>query len=269
VMSRRFFAIRSAITWTLFLFVAAPGLAYGQQPPVELQDHATGLLRLIPPVPSSNRARGSAPKNYFKDIWADQKTIWASPFRMNRRQWLSIALPLSAGTAALLATDERAMHWLPNSGDQVLWSRRTSDVGAFYVLGGMVGGTMLYDKLRGHSDWHKIGISASQALADSFIVSTALKYTAARERPISNDGEGRFWKGQDSFPSGHTMCSFAITMAIVRSKQTPKWLKVTSIGVSAAVGLARWAAQKHFPADVFVGGVLGGLIGNYVGVHRR
>ena len=268
-MSRGFFAIRSAITWMLFLFIAAPGLACGQQQPVELQDHVTGLLRIFPPAPSSNRAWGSTPKNYFKNIWADQKTIWTSPFRMNRRQWLSVALPLSAGTAALLATDERAMHLLPNSVDQIMWSRRSSDVGAYYGLGGIVGGTMLYDKVRGHSDWHKIGISASQALADSFIVSTALKYAAARERPTSNDGEGRFWKGGNSFPSGHTMCSFAMAMAIVRSKQSPKWLKVTSIGISTAVGLARWGAQGHFPADVFVGGVLGGLIGNYVGVHRR
>jgi len=132
-----------------------------------------------------------------------------------------------------------------------------------------VGGAMLYGRVKGNSGWQKIGISASQALVDSFIVGTTLKYTTARERPTSNDGEGRFWKGGDSFPSGHTMYSFAVAMTIVRSRQAPKWLKVTSLGISAAVGLARWGAERHFPSDVFVGGMLGGLIGNYVGALRR
>jgi undecaprenyl-diphosphatase len=128
---------------------------------------------------------------------------------------------------------------------------------------------MLYGKTRGNAEWYKIGMNAGRALADSFIVSTALKYMTARERPLDNDGAGRFWKGGDSFPSGHTTYSFAVAMVIVRSKHTPKWLKVTSIGISTAVGLARWGSQRHFPSDVLVGGVLGSLIGNYVAVHGR
>jgi len=257
------------IAAALVFLILIPASGRGQQPPVELSDPFTGFAQSTPPAPSPGEAKPSAAGRYFKEIWSDQKVIWASPFRMKRRQWLTIALPLAAGAAALLATDERAMHMLPNTHDQTRWSGRASDIGSFAALGGMVGGSMLYSRLKGHSDWQKIGISTSQALADSFIVCTALKYVTARERPMVNNGEGRFWKGGDSFPSGHTMYSFAVAMAIVRNKQAPKWLKVTSLGVSTAVGLARWGATRHFPSDVLVGGVLGGLIGNYVGSRRR
>jgi membrane-associated phospholipid phosphatase len=127
-----------------------------------------------------------------------------------------------------------------------------------------VGGTMLVGKKQEDSKLFKVGVAASQALIDSVIVNTCLKYGTARERPLQNEREGRFWKGGDSFPSGHTMHSFAMALVVVRSHRTPKWLKVTSLGVATAVGFSRWGAQRHFPSDIFVGGVLGGLIGTYV-----
>jgi hypothetical protein len=51
--------------------------------------------------------RQDSPRVFLRDVWHDQKVIWTSPVRMNRRQGLGIALPLAAGTAALIATDRR------------------------------------------------------------------------------------------------------------------------------------------------------------------
>jgi membrane-associated phospholipid phosphatase len=187
---------------------------------------------------------------------------------MDRHQWLSIALPLAAGTAALLASDEKAMKLLPNAPRQVTWYQRSSNIGV-YALGGIVGGTMLVGKKKRDSELFKVGIMASEALLNSVFVTTSLKYITARERPLENNGEGRFWKGGDSFPSGHTMYSFAMAVVIARNQRTPKWLKITSLGVATAVGFTRWGAEKHFPSDVLVGGVLGGLIGNFAAHQSR
>jgi membrane-associated phospholipid phosphatase len=221
-----------------------------------------------PSAPASPSVRGPSmefsPKKFLGDIWSDQKGIWSSPLHMNRCQWFSIALPLSAGTAALLAVDQQAMNVLPNTPGQVKWSGRISNIGVIYAVGTIVGGTMIVGKKKGDSELFQIGVKAGQALVDSLIVNTFLKYGTARERPLENDGQGRFWKGGDSFPSGHTMHAFAMAMVVVRSRRSPAWLKVTSLGVATAVGFSRWSAQRHFPSDIFVGGVLGGLIGNYV-----
>jgi membrane-associated phospholipid phosphatase len=205
----------------------------------------------------------SAPKRFCQTLWSDQKAIWTSPFRMNGGQAVTIALPLIAGTAGLIAADQDAAQWLPNTPDQVKWSKRVSQIGAIYTLGGVVGGLMLVGKKKDDAEILNIGRSAARALIDATLVNYSLKFMAARERPTDNDGQGRFWKGGDSFPSGHSMESWTIAVVIARSK-SPKWLKITTCAVATAISLSRWGAQKHFPSDIFAGGVMGGLIGNFV-----
>jgi hypothetical protein len=208
----------------------------------------------------------SAPKQFFQTIWSDQKTLWTSPFHMNGGQAVTIALPLIAGTAGLIAADEDAAKWLPNTPDQVKWSKRVSQIGAIYTLGGIVGGFMLVGKKTDEPEIFNTGRLSARALINAAIVNYSLKYATARERPTDNDGQGRFWKGGDSFPSGHSMESWAIAVVIARSK-APKWFKITTCAVATAISLSRWGAQKHFPSDIFAGGVMGGLIGNYVANH--
>jgi hypothetical protein len=226
------------------------------------------------PVPAAQPSSGglvkeSAPKEFLKSIWLDQKAMWTSPFHMNRRQWLTIALPLAAGTAALIATDEEAAKGLPNTEDQVKWSQRVSNFGAAYTLGGVVGGTMLVGWKAHNPEIFDLGRSSARALADSIIINYALKFATARERPLENDGQGRFWKGSDGFPSGHAMDSWAVAMVVVRNRKAPTWLKVTSGTLATAVSLSRVGVRRHFPSDVLVGSVVGGLIGNYVATHPR
>jgi membrane-associated phospholipid phosphatase len=238
------------------------------------------LQRIGPqgPEPSSSEGvkpglmedqREDSPRVFLKDVWHDQKAIWTSPFRMNRRQWLGIALPLAAGTAALIATDKDATKWLPNTPDQIRWSNRVSRTGALYTLGAVTGGTLLVGKETGRPEVFHTGRVMSEALVDSIIVNYGVKFATGRERPLENSGQGHFWKGGDAFPSGHAMHSWAVAMALARNPHTPKWLKITSVGLSTGVSLSRWGAQKHFPSDVLVGGVFGGLIGNFVATRPR
>jgi hypothetical protein len=203
-------------------------------------------------------------KNYLRDIWTDQKVIWSSPVRMNRHQWLTIALPFAAGTAGLFASDKEAVTALPNTPDQIRWSERVSHLGGLYTLGGVIGAELLIGKTTDHPHLSQLGRLTSEAVIDSMVVSYGVKTLTTRERPLENQGQGRFWKGSDSFPSGHATHSWAAAMVIVRDPHTPKWLKVTACSVATAVSLSRWSGQKHFPSDIFVGSVLGGLIGNYV-----
>jgi membrane-associated phospholipid phosphatase len=217
----------------------------------------------VEPQLQTTRVRDSGPKRFCQTLWSDQKAIWTSPFRMNGGQAVTIALPLIAGTAGLIAADQDAAQWLPNTPDQVQWSKRVSQIGAIYTLGGIVGGLMLVGKKKDDPEILNTGRSAARALIDATLVNYSLKYMTARERPTDNDGQGRFWKGGDSFPSGHSMESWAIAVVIARSK-SPKWPKITTCAVATAISLSRWGAQKHFPSDIFAGGVMGGLIGNFV-----
>ena len=223
-----------------------------------------------PPVaPQQIIVKDSASKRFRQTLWSDQKAIWTSPFHLNDGRPATIAaLPLIAGTAALIATDKDAAKWLPNTPDQVKWSKRVSQIGAIYTLGGVVGGFMLVGKKKDEPEIFNTGRSSARALINAVIVNYSLKYITARERPIDNDGQGRFWKGGDSFPSGHSMESWAIATVIARSK-SPMWFKITTCAVATAVSLSRWGAQRHFPSDILAGGVMGGLIGNFVATRAN
>jgi membrane-associated phospholipid phosphatase len=254
--------------WLACLVLLSTSPVFSQSPG-EPPQTTTPPLPQTEPNPPQQPAKDLAPKAFLKDIWGDQKAIWSTPFRMNRRQWLTIALPLAAGTAALIATDEDAAKWLPNTPDQVKWSNRVSNIGTVYTLGGIVAGTILAGKKTRDPQMVDLGRSSAQALVDSIIVNTAIKYMTARERPLENDGQGRFWKGGNSFPSGHAMDTWAVAMVVARHPRSPTWLKVTSCTIATAVSLSRWGARKHFPSDILVGGVFGGLIGNYVATQPR
>jgi hypothetical protein len=188
---------------------------------------------------------------------------------MNRRQIFTVALPLTAATAGLIATDERAAKWLPNTPDQIRWSKRISTWGSVYTLGGLMAGSLIVGRVKDKPRVFQTGRISAEALLDAVIVGYAIKGMTARERPIDNSGQGRFWKGGDSFPSGHAIDNWAVAVAVGRSRGCPKWLAITSYGVATAVSLSRWGAYKHFPSDILVGSVFGGLIGNYVATRPR
>jgi len=155
------------------------------------------------PSPAAEEQHHSAANQFVRDIWTDQKAIWTSPFRMNRRQFFKIALPLAAATAGLIATDEETSRWLPNTPDQIKWSGRFSQFGIAYMLGFQTGGTLVGGKIIGNSVYVRIGRNSLEALANAAITNYALKGITQRERPNQGNGERRFWAGGQSFPSGH------------------------------------------------------------------
>jgi membrane-associated phospholipid phosphatase len=252
-----------AFLLTLFLLAAQPVRAR-EIPPAELEPPAGAVL------PSTSQpARRPAAREFFRDIWTDQKAIWTSPARIRQRQLFTIVLPLAAATAGLVATDEKAGRLLPNTPDQVLWCKRVSNAGAVYTLGGLVGGVMIAGWAKHDPEVVEMGRLSAEAFVDSVIVNYAIKGMTMRERPDQNNGRGRFWVGGVSFPSGHAMNSWAVATAVARNPKCPKWLAITSYSVASIVSLSRWGARKHFPSDILVGGVLGGLIGNYIARRPR
>jgi membrane-associated phospholipid phosphatase len=201
----------------------------------------------------------------MRDIGHGQKVIWTSPFRMSKGRWLNTALPLAAGTAALIATDRSVARALPNSHDQVVWCGRISQAGALYSLAGATAVPIIAGKLTGHPAAVRVGRSGAEALADALLVTYALKFAFGRERPDDKDGNLRFMHGKISFPSGHALTMWAAVTAVASDRHTPKWLKITGYIAAGTVSLSRIGARRHSPSDVLVGSVFGALIGRYVG----
>lgn len=209
---------------------------------------------------------------FVKTFMKDELQIWTSPFR--RSSYASHAfpkyvLPFTLITGALIATDHQTANLLPNSIDQATWSRRVSQVGAPYTLAAMAATMYFISKATGNEKAREVGFLGAEAIAHSQIVTLVLKSATQRERPLdfnaNRSGGTAFWKGGDSFPSGHASGSFALAtvFAYEYGREHP-WVPYVSYGLASVVTASRLSAQKHWASDVFVGGTMGFLIGRYV-----
>ncbi|MBL0161091.1 MAG: phosphatase PAP2 family protein [Bryobacterales bacterium] len=208
-------------------------------------------------------------KDFAKDFAHDQKRIWTAPFRMNQRQFWTLAVPLVGGTVALKSVDRRLIDAMPNSPDQIKWSGRASNLGTAYGLGLAVGLTTVYGAAADKPAAKTMGRNGLLALGDALAVTYALKVVTRRERPDAPRSRGSFWSGGDSFPSGHAMTAFAVATAVARHPRCPKWLGITLYGTAVVISLSRLSGNRHYPSDVYFGAFSGALIGNMVAGTRR
>ena len=111
--------------------------------------------------------------------------------------------------------------------------------------------------------WRETGLLAGQAALNSLVAVEALKYSLGRERPFQGDGAGHFFQGGTSFPSEHATAAWAVAGVIGHEYPGPV-PKLLAYGLASAVSYSRIRAEQHFPADVFVGGIVGSLIAQQV-----
>jgi membrane-associated phospholipid phosphatase len=221
-------------------------------------------------VPYTSRAEPpkDSARELAKNIVLDQKQIWTSPFRMTRRNakwWLTFG----AVTGVLIATDRRSSLQLPNTGDQLAFSRGVSQLGAVYTLIPITGGIYLSGFLTHDAKLRETGLLAGEALADGLIVSEVLKVATGRQRPLEGDGGGHFFHGGDSFPSGHTIGSFALASVIAHEYHDNKAVVILAYGLATMVGASRFSARQHSASDIVAGGAIGWFIGRHVFERRQ
>jgi hypothetical protein len=194
----------------------------------------------------------------------DQKEIWTSPFHMRRQDakwWVGVA----GVTAALIATDHRTINTFENSQGQVSWGNNISRIGASYTLLPVVAGFYGYGVLKDDPKPREVGVLGGEALLDSLIVVEVLKTAAGRNRPDTPTNPGHFFKGGDSFPSGHAIESWALASVIAHEYgHGSKVVPVVVYSLAGVVSAARFTAQRHFASDIVVGGAMGWFLGRYV-----
>jgi membrane-associated phospholipid phosphatase len=202
-------------------------------------------------------------KDIAKDILHDQKAIWTSPLHMTRKD-AGLWLGFGAITGVLIATDSRSTRQLPNTKDQLALGRDVSQLGAVYTLVPVIGGLFLTGVLTKQPKLRETGLLGGEAVVDALIVSEIFKVATGRQRPLEGNGGGHFFHGSDSFPSGHTIESFALASVVAHQYQDNKAIVFLSYGLATLVGASRFSARQHFASDIVAGGVMGWFIGRHV-----
>jgi hypothetical protein len=199
----------------------------------------------------------------------DEWGIVTAPLRL-REPDVPMMAAFGLGTTLALATDTDAMQKVGVNPNREKNANKYSNYAGLYAppaalaLGFFVGSAQYNHHLQ------ETTILAEEAMVDSFILNTALGYAIDRQTPTQGNGKGNIWPhGIKTWPDGQSMPSdhsiLAWSFAHVVASEYPGWgTKLVVYSLATSVSAARVVARKHFPSDVFVGGVLGYSIGGYV-----
>ena len=109
----------------------------------------------------------------------------------------------------------------------------------------------------------RTGYASSEAIVTSYVLVLGVKYAVGRARPWTGHTNGNFSpfagsasKGQDSFPSGHAIVSFAALTPFAMEYHMP-WL----YGLGVITDLSRVGSRNHWVSDTVAGSFLGYGIG--------
>jgi membrane-associated phospholipid phosphatase len=203
----------------------------------------------------------------------DEWGIVTAPTRL-RAPDLPWVMAFGAGTTLALATDTAAMGEVGVHPNRENIARKYSDYAGLYAPPAALALGFLVGSAQHNHHLQETTILAEEAMADSIILNTGLGYAIDRQTPTQGHGKGNIWpNGTKTWPDGQSMPSdhsiLAWSFAHVVASEYPGWAtKLTVYSLATSVSAARVVARKHFPSDVFVGGVLGYYIGGYV-VRRR
>jgi hypothetical protein len=219
---------------------------------------------------------GPLTKKLVRNIILDERAIFTSPFHTPKKDriWWPVFL---GATAAFVSVDESLSKDLPNTKDQVGFSKHVSELGATYTLlpiaAGFYGIGAIFDDPKAR----ETGALGFEAVADGFITVAILKVIFSRERPDEGSDQGRFFHfGHDGFPSGHAVQAWAVASVIAHEYQHRKIGPIIAYGLAGLVSASRFSARKHYASDIIAGAGMGWFIGRYVfqthvdhSIHKR
>jgi membrane-associated phospholipid phosphatase len=200
-------------------------------------------------------------KGLGKEFLLDQEQIWSSPAKLQFSdvQWL---VPLSGITAGLFVTDFDYSKNLSHNPTTISHYNTISNAGIGALIGG-AGGMWVLGHVKHNEHWSETGFLAGEAALNSLVMVESLKYSLRRERPFQGDGTGPFFQGGTSFPSEHAAVAWSIAGVVAHEYPSP-FVKIMAYGLASFVDYSRIRGRQHFPSDVFVGSMMGNLIGQNI-----
>lgn len=209
----------------------------------------------------------SQEKKFIANILDDQRAIWTAPFHWRRSDAKWIA-PLGLSTLALVASDRSTSSELVEHGDNLTRLRFSKDIsrfGSLYSTAGVAGALYLTGRMKHNDRLRETGLLGAEALIDSTIVSSTLKFASQRQRPFADHSSGEFFDGGGSFPSGHATSAWSLATVIAEEYGRHRPLvQLGAYGLATAVSISRYTGRNHFLSDVLVGSALGYGVGRYV-----
>ncbi|MCX6152511.1 MAG: phosphatase PAP2 family protein [Ignavibacteriales bacterium] len=204
----------------------------------------------------------------------DVLSLVINPVKWNTED-IIFASSILAGTLALTTLDKRVQDEIIKNGS---YSKNTLlDVGKFYgetytsQLAGV--GVALYGIASSDKKATRIGLEIFESYLIADRINYLIKHMFGRERPFTNKGELTFnlftsrSNSYNSLPSGHATLAFSLS-TVLSSCTDDYYLKALIFAPAVLSAVSRVYQNYHWASDVFLGGAVGFIVGNYL-VNRH
>ncbi len=212
-------------------------------------------------------------KNSFYAAFKEEKELLTSPFQWKDFEWATFAVFISAG-GMVAGYDKELFEWVQKNksarGDKVaryFAEPLGSGILSIPIMVGMYG----IGRMSNQETMADAAMKAARAFVLTALNVQLIKVAFGRERPVSASRPYEFHGfsvHHDAFPSGHTAVAFAMAAAIAGSYPKKQWLTPCLYAAAALTGWSRINDGKHWPSDVFAGGVIGYYTGRWVAGTR-
>jgi len=210
---------------------------------------------------------------YLGSYFTDGIAIAKAPFHWDKKEWIIAGSSLAAASLIYIFDDDiRGVFQRSRSSfTDNLSVNFIEPFGSGKFSVPLLGLLYLYGEIDHNPKSKLVALNGVKTFVLSAAFVTVLKQIAKRHRPYQDFGANpRLWEGPfgdseyTSFPSGHTLVSFALASYISSAYKDKLWVGIASYSIAGWVGLSRINDDKHWGSDVFVGAVLGYAIGKCV-----
>ena len=230
-------------------------------------------------------------KKYLKSYWNSGLTVLAQPLHYDWKDWTAFA-GVAAATTLTFVYDDEIYDFVDGTFGNEKWntaSKCTDVFGEEYFILPTVALTYAVGAIGDHCRLKNMSLAALQSFVYAEVASAGLKVLTCRLRPSEVNSQqpmvnsqqsmvnsqqstvnSQTWLGpfesfkSTSFPSGHSMRSFALATTVAGFYPDKKWVGVVSYSLATMTSLGRVVSKEHWASDVIVGAALGYFIGRGV-----
>ena len=212
--------------------------------------------------------------DYLKQFGRDAVSVVSSPVHWKGKDFFTLAAV--AGTGALcFLSDQNIKRWVNSNNAGIfddIWESITN-IGNGVFLGGLLTSYYIVGEIFKLDNMRKIALLGVESFVISGVLTGLLKYSIGRARPYTGESRASFHPFSASsryysLPSGHATSAFSV--ATVIAEHSKEFLvDLTAYGLATLVAMSRVQKNKHWVSDVFIGSVLGFVIGKKISDLNR
>ena len=213
-------------------------------------------------------------KEYLKNFGNDFVEVVSSPKSWGKKDVLSLWAVLGAGML-VYAVDQDVHQWSldrrSTSSDDA-W-RLISNLGHGTFLSALIATMYVTGEISDDNSLRKTALLSLEGWLTSGIVVQGMKFISGRARPHTEEKFSSFHPFSSehryhSFPSGHASSAFAV--AAVIANQSEKFsIDFLAYSLAALAAVSRVHNNEHWMSDVFIGSVIGYLVGNKISALNK